>query len=165
MSNLQRQPAKHCRACHPMRHLCGAGCWNAYEMETEMSDLRKAAEQALAFLSRVRHWEEGQPDLHAIKVQLRAALAETEQSEPVINQCDGCRMGQEIRNGLHIDRNGTAQMTCQAHRYHPPRREPLSDTEIVNAFCEVPHQRQYISVFADGVRFAEKHYGITGEKT
>jgi hypothetical protein len=48
-----------------------------------MSDLRKAAEQALAFLSRVHHWEEGQPDLHAIKVQLRAALAEPEQSEPV----------------------------------------------------------------------------------
>lgn len=50
-----------------------------------------------------------------------------QQPAPEINQCDGCRMGQELRNGLHIDRNGTAQMTCQAHRYKQPApvKEPV----------------------------------------
>lgn len=42
-----------------------------------------------------------------------------------INQCDGCRQGATLDNGLHRDRNGRAFMGCQAHRY--TKREPTLD--------------------------------------
>jgi hypothetical protein len=42
-----------------------------------------AMKQALEFLYRVRHWEEGKPDLHDMKEALRAAISEQEKCEPV----------------------------------------------------------------------------------
>ena len=42
-----------------------------------------AMKQALEFLYRVRHWEEGKPDLHDTKEALRAAISEQEKCEPV----------------------------------------------------------------------------------
>ena len=42
--------------------------------------------------------------------------------------------------------------------------KPLTQQEVVDAFCVTPHQVQYVSVFDAGVRFAEKHHGITGEE-
>ena len=37
--------------------------------------------------------------------------------QPAINQCDGCRSGQELRGSLHVDRHGKAVMVCQADKY------------------------------------------------
>lgn len=39
-------------------------------------------------------------------------------------------------------------------------RTPLTQPEVVEAFCNTPHNVQYVSVFDAGVRFAEKHHGI-----
>lgn len=39
---------------------------------------------------------------------------------------------------------------------------PLTQPEVVEAFCNTRHNVQYVSVFDAGVRFAEKHYGIGG---
>lgn len=47
-----------------------------------MTPLKIAAQQALDFLSRVRIWEEGTPDLHDVKKDLRVAL-EAEQAQAV----------------------------------------------------------------------------------
>lgn len=41
-----------------------------------------------------------------------------------------------------------------------PGGEPLTQTEVVDEFCKLPHQVQHVSVFDAGVRFAEKHHGI-----
>ncbi len=39
---------------------------------------------------------------------------------------------------------------------------PLTQAQIVEAFCELPHQVQFVTAFDQGVRFAERHHGITG---
>jgi hypothetical protein len=36
-----------------------------------------------------------------------------------VNQCDGCRAGWELRNGLHYDRHDKVQMACTAKQYQP----------------------------------------------
>lgn len=33
------------------------------------------------------------------------------------NQCDGCKMQHEIKNGLHVDRYGKAYMCCEKRKY------------------------------------------------
>lgn len=33
------------------------------------------------------------------------------------NQCDGCRQGAPLRDGLHVDKNGSAFMGCEKGRY------------------------------------------------
>jgi hypothetical protein len=35
------------------------------------------------------------------------------------NQCDGCRLGAPLRDGMHLGMDGRAFMTCQAARYAP----------------------------------------------
>ena len=40
-------------------------------------------------------------------------------------------------------------------------RVPMTDAEVVDGFCKRPHNVQFVSVFSDGVRFAEAHHGIT----
>ena len=34
-----------------------------------------------------------------------------------MNQCDGCRAGMSLENGLHYDRYGKVQMVCTENRY------------------------------------------------
>jgi dGTP triphosphohydrolase len=43
------------------------------------------------------------------------------------------------------------------------KREPLTQQQVVDAFCNLPHNVQYIGVFDAGVRFAEKHHNIGGK--
>ena len=43
----------------------------------------------------------------------------------------------------------------------PVVREPLTDEQIVEAFCQQPHPVQFVSAFSQGVRFAERRHGIT----
>jgi hypothetical protein len=38
--------------------------------------------------------------------------------------------------------------------------EPLTQKQVVDAFCALPHNVQYVSIFDAGVRFAEKHHNI-----
>lgn len=40
-------------------------------------------------------------------------------------------------------------------------RVPMTDAEVVDGFCKRPHNVQFVSVFSDGVRFAEAHHNIT----
>jgi hypothetical protein len=43
------------------------------------------------------------------------------------------------------------------------KREALTHQQVVDAFCNLPHNVQYISVFDAGVRFAEKRHNIGGK--
>lgn len=43
-------------------------------------------------------------------------------------------------------------------------RVPMTQPEAVEAFCKLPHDVQYVSVFEKGIRAAEAFHGI-GEKT
>jgi hypothetical protein len=43
---------------------------------------------------------------------------------------------------------------------YPPQRQPLTQTEVVEGFCNTPHDVQFVSVFEKGVRFAEAAHGI-----
>lgn len=45
----------------------------------------------------------------------------------------------------------------------PPARQALSQKAVVEAFCKLPHQVQYVCTFEAGVRFAESYYGIGGK--
>ena len=47
-----------------------------------------------------------------------------------------------------------------------PAGEPLTPDEALDAFCKTPGIRQHVQAFVAGVRFAERHHGITkGEPT
>lgn len=39
---------------------------------------------------------------------------------------------------------------------------PLTQAQVVEAFCALPHQVQFVTAFDQGVRFAERHHGIKG---
>jgi hypothetical protein len=45
----------------------------------------------------------------------------------------------------------------------PPKREPLTSKQVVQAFLEMPMPQRYSDTFMEGVRFAEAAHGI-GEK-
>ena len=47
----------------------------------------------------------------------------------------------------------------------PTPRKPLTQYEVVDAFCKHPHPAQFVVAFEQGVRFAEKHHGITNQET
>lgn len=65
-----------------------------------------------------------------------------------MNQCDGCRAGWELRDGLHYDRHGTVQMTCTATRYplsaNAIKTLPNGDTEAFSLHITsmVPEQTE-----------------------
>lgn len=40
-----------------------------------------------------------------------------QRAETIINQCDGCRRGLPIENGLHIREDGLPDMACTKERY------------------------------------------------
>ena len=42
--------------------------------------------------------------------------------------------------------------------------KPLTEKEILDEYCTTPGIHQFVSAFKAGVRFAEKHHGITGEE-
>lgn len=39
---------------------------------------------------------------------------------------------------------------------------PLTDEEVLDAFCRTPGIHQFVQAFWAGVRFAEQHHGIKG---
>lgn len=41
----------------------------------------------------------------------------------IVNQCDGCCSGADLRGNLHIDRYGKAFMVCEKHKYMERRDE------------------------------------------
>jgi hypothetical protein len=43
----------------------------------------------------------------------------------------------------------------------PAPAQPLTQQEVVDGFCKLPHEVQFVSVFNAGVRFAEAAHGIT----
>lgn len=42
----------------------------------------------------------------------------------------------------------------------PQQRKPLTQQEVIDGFCKLPHDVQYVSVFNAGVRFAEAEHGV-----
>lgn len=44
----------------------------------------------------------------------------------------------------------------------PVERAPLTQAQVVEAFCALPHQVQFVTAFDQGVRFAERYHGIKG---
>lgn len=47
--------------------------------DAEIASLRQAVQQALSFVEKVTHWEEGKPDRHDTLVSLRAVIAQAVQ--------------------------------------------------------------------------------------
>jgi hypothetical protein len=124
--------------------------------------LRKAAALALdALVDAVPCTAEQVIDQDNAIDALRAALAEPEQ-EPD---------GYIHRHGNHWEVSGRFLSDDEKARgwteeplfARTPRRVPLTQTEVVDAFCKLPHQVQYVSVFDAGVRFAEQYHGIGGK--
>lgn len=73
----------------------------------------------------LEHWEHDfqnpmTPEQQADWVKREREFAVSQAQQPEINQCDGCRSGQEMRGSLHIDRHGKPTMVCQASKYQPP---------------------------------------------
>ncbi len=102
-----------------------------------MSDLRKAAEQALEMLGHCTpdkrygddYLEREFAELNAVRKALRAALAEPEQSEPVATLDD---LEQEIYENTR-EFISPAVLEWMLKRYYtaaPPRRRPLTDEQI-----------------------------------
>lgn len=44
-----------------------------------------------------------------------------QRSEDDLNQCDGCRQGAPLRNGIHVAWDGYPIMACQRDRYPCPQ--------------------------------------------
>ena len=68
---------------------------------------------------------------------------------------------------VRVSRDGwTVEASVNPHRQPAPAqhvaREPLTQAKVVEAFCALPHQVQFITAFDQGVRFAERHHGIKG---
>lgn len=63
-----------------------------------------------------------------------------------INQCDGCRTNSPLRNGLHVNPQGTAFMACQKDRYRgqetPEPRCPACNGNDREAPCAYPSEGQ-----------------------
>jgi hypothetical protein len=104
-------------------------------------------------------WVETAETVAAIAV-MRKTLAEPEQSEPVGEIVawpdDRQRIGVEWSEGTPSV--GTKLYT------HPPRREPLSDDQTGDAYCETPPFGTFKEAFIAGIHYAEAAHGITGEK-
>lgn len=71
---------------------------------------------------RTAHLQRRALDLYSRAVQerdeARAMLAELERAKDApINQCDGCRTGAPVVDGLHKDASGRSFMACEAYRY------------------------------------------------
>jgi hypothetical protein len=43
---------------------------------------------------------------------------------------------------------------------YKPSLQPLTDEDVLNAFCTTPNIHQFVSAFKAGVRFAESAHGI-----
>ncbi len=43
---------------------------------------------------------------------------------------------------------------------HPPQRKPLSQDDLLDAFCKTPGVHQFVEAFVAGARFAEAQHGI-----
>lgn len=54
--------------------------------------------------------------------------------------------------------------TDNKHMSHPqPKREPLTQAQVVDGFCSTPHAVQCVGAFSDGVRYSERAHGIGGD--
>jgi hypothetical protein len=70
--------------------------------------------------------------------------------------CPDCNLDDDTMHGWFAN----AMMAMHDHIYQTqPKREPLSDEEIDKGY-EESDGNYYELAFRDGVRFAEKHYGI-----
>jgi predicted secreted Zn-dependent protease len=65
-----------------------------------------------------------------------------------------------VREFQHYIADGAAYELRQLYTA-PPVREPLTPDEALDAFCKTPGIRQHVQAFVAGVRFAERHHGIT----
>lgn len=82
-------------------------------------NLNQAAQQALTFCERVTHWQEGSPDLHTVKTDLRQAL------------------GTKSRNLTQVYEHFTKdqwQQLMEAVVQHPA----LTDTEKADLLTKMP---------------------------
>lgn len=66
-------------------------------------------------------------------------------------------IGQMMADALNAFYAGTAAAPA-------PAAQQLTQTQVVEGFCSLPHDVQYVSVFEKGVRFAERHHRIGVQK-
>jgi hypothetical protein len=139
-----------------------------------MSELSKAAEQAITTLMAstkyvegcanapmVACWREHFDEMDKAINALRAALAEPEQSEPVM-------WAWQRDDGSWYDASATEHSAGMKPLIDtPPRREPLTEAQALSLWrtSEFRGNGGQADWFAEGIRAAEKHHGITGEKT
>lgn len=56
-------------------------------------------------------------------------------------------------------------LTAASHGEQASKRVPLTDEQVVEGYCNCKSVHQFVQAFEQGIRFAEKHHGITGEQT
>ncbi|ASJ79235.1 hypothetical protein P26059A_0083 [Curvibacter phage P26059A] len=68
---------------------------------------------------------------------------------------------ERLKRELEISKMDVKEWHSQADTLAAPKvLVPLTQVQVVEGFCNTPHQVQYIAVFDAGVRFAEATHGI-----
>lgn len=78
-------------------------------------------------------------------------------TEVIRQSNEGSKAQKEKREAL-AERDGLqAKVTAMEAA---PTVQPLTQSQVVEEFCKLKHNTQYVTVFDAGVRFAEKHHKI-----
>lgn len=81
------------------------------------------------------------------------------QQEPVAMYRNKCADGSRCLHGCH------ANEPCYTTPQPPAQRKPLTDEQILDAYCKTPGIFQFVSAFKAGARYAESAHGITKGNT
>ena len=119
--------------------------------------------------------EEVNAVIDAAITSLRQAIAEAEKQEPVAWQVEvfvnnvWTPLGNPQRDkerAIRLANNPDIHKECQrVHELYtsPPQRQPLTDEEAMDAYCETPPFGTYKEAFIAGIRLIEAAHGIKGE--
>ncbi len=117
----------------------------------EATSLLEASKQALLALE--NPWESGPNGVASAITALRAVIEQMEKQEPF-----GYFRAEPFgwTDCAETDEGALALYTA------PPaaQRQPLTDVQIMDAFCATPGIYQFVQAFAAGARFAEAAHGI-----
>ena len=108
-------------------------------------------------------------EYNSIIEKCEEALAQPEQ-EPVAwmdidekGVVSGLRYWSEPDNRYEVALYTTPPTQCN-YSQRSQAFKPLTQTEVVDAFCSLSHDIQFVSVFEKGVRFAEAAHGIRSDE-
>lgn len=126
----------------------------------------------------------------AVNAGVPQGVPESDAFKAYLKECDGCAIEPDVAGAFHWAWNRCAaapEAPAQPEKsaedeselltiaymagYEKGKdagraeqaRKPLSDDEVVTAFCNTSKAHQFVEAFMEGVRFAERHHGIKGE--